>query len=132
MDVQSLTRNSTSVVMGQVVSQHHRTEGPGVALNQVTFAISETLKGDLEGTIVVNNPAFPGAPVLVDGDELILFIYTREGTHVITGFQQGSFKIVSDASGHRVLDRTIPSRQRAIAGHRSVERLVSEILAAAQ
>jgi len=132
MGVQDLTKNSTSVVMGRVISQTHLADGPGVALDRITFEISRTLKGDLQGTVVVNNPSFPGAPVFVEGDELILFLYTRDDTHVITGFQQGSFKIVSDASGNRVLDRGIPSRQRAIAGQRSVDRLVSEILEAAQ
>lgn len=132
MGVRELTESSTSVVMGRVVSQTHVAEGPGVALDRVTFDISRALKGDLQGTIVVNNPGFPGAPVFTEGDELILFLFSRDGTHVITGFQQGSFRIVSDASGNRVLDRGIPSRQRAIAGQRSVDSLVSEILEAAQ
>jgi hypothetical protein len=132
MDVQDLTRNSSAVVMGSTVSQSHLTTGPGVPLNQVTFRISRTLKGNLEGTIVVNNPGFPGAPVYVDGDELILFIHSRNNTHVITGFQQGSFKIISDASGSRILDRRIPSLEKSLAGDRSVERLVSEVLDAAQ
>lgn len=132
MDVQALTESSTSVIMGHVVSQRHLTDGPGVSLNQITFAVSRTLKGTLQGSIVVNNPGFPGAPAFAEGDELILFVYTRDGTHVITGFQQGSFRIVSDASGRRVLDRAVPSRRRASAGYRSVERLVSEILDAAR
>jgi hypothetical protein len=132
MDVQELTTESTSVVMGRPVSQKLLTAGPGVSLNQVSFEISRTLKGDLEGTIVLNNPGFPGAPAFNEGEELILFIYTRNDTHVLTGFQQGSFKIITDPSGNRVLDRAIPSRQRSLAGHRSVDRLVSEILDAAR
>jgi hypothetical protein len=132
MDVQELTEQSTSVVMGRVMSQTRLAEDPGVALNRIAFEISWTLKGDLQGTILVNNPGFPGAPVFTEGDEVILFLYSRNDTHVITGFQQGSFRIVSDASGRRVLDRTLPSRQRASAGQRSVDRLVSEILDAEQ
>lgn len=132
MDVQELTRNSTSVVMGTVVSQRHLTDGPGVPLNQLSFEISRTLKGNLEGIVVVNNPGFPGSPSFDDGDELILFIHTRNDTHVITGLQQGGFRIVTDPTGERVLDRAIPSRRKSIAGHRSVESLVSEILDAAQ
>ena len=132
MDVQDLTRNSSSVVMGTVVSQQHLTAGPGVPLNRVNFAISRTLKGDLEGTIVVNNPGFEGAPAFDQGDELILFIHSRDNTHVITGFQQGSFKIVTNASGNSVLSRGIPSQRKSIAGYRSVDVLVSEILDAAE
>lgn len=132
MDVQDLTTNSTSVVMGRAVSQRLLAAGPGVPLNQLTFEISRTLKGELQGTIVVNNPGFPGAPAFNEGEELILFIYTRKSTHVLTGFRQGSFKILTDPSGERVLDRSVPSRQKSIAGHRSVDELVSEILDAAQ
>lgn len=131
MDVQELTTKSTSVVMGRAISQRLLTAGPGVPLNRISFEISRTLKGDLQGTIVVNNPGFPGAPAFNEGEELILFIYTRNDTHVLTGFQQGSFKIVTDSSGNRVLDRGMPSRQKSLAGHRSVDRLVSEILDAA-
>lgn len=132
MDVQELTNNSSSVVMGRVVSRRVLTAGPGVPLTRITFEISRSLKGDLQGTIVVNNPGFPGAPAFGDDDELILFLYTRNGAHVLTGFQQGSFKIVTDPAGNRILDRPIPSLQRGIAGHRSVDRLLSEILDAAQ
>ncbi|MGW8323298.1 MAG: hypothetical protein ACWGSD_17255 [Thermodesulfobacteriota bacterium] len=132
MDVQELTTKSTSVVMGRVISQRLLTAEPGVPLNQISFEISRTLKGDLQGTIVLNNPGFPGAPAFNEGEELILFIYTRNDTHVLTGFQQGSFKIVTDSSGNRVLDRRMPSRQQSLAGQRSVERLVSEILDAAK
>jgi len=132
MDVQELTTKSTSVVMGRTVSQRLLTGGPGVPLNQLSFEISRTLKGDLQGTIVVNNPGFPGAPAFHKGEELILFLYTRNNTHVLTGFQQGSFKIVTDSSGNRVLDRAMPLRQKSLAGHRSVDRLVSEILDAVE
>jgi hypothetical protein len=132
MDVQELTRKSTSVVMGRAVSQSLLASGPGVPLNRLSFQISRTLKGDLQGTILVNNPGFPGAPAFHEGEELILFIYTRNDTHVLTGFQQGSFKMVTDPSGNRVVDRAIPSRQRSLAGNRSVDALVSEILDAAR
>ena len=132
MDVQELTTMSTSVVMGRAISQRLLSAGPGVPLNQISFEISRTLKGDLQGTIVVNNPGFPGAPAFNEGEELILFIYTRNDTHVLTGFQQGSFKIVTDSSGNRVLDRAMPSRQKSLAGHRSVDRFVAEILDAVE
>ena len=130
MDVEDLTRNSTAVVMGRVVVQKVLDSEPGVPLEQVTVNIDRTLKGDLKETVVVNNPGFPDAPVFQDGDDVILFIYTREGIHVLTGFQQGSFRIVTDSTGEKVLNRKIPSKDLAIAGIRSVDTLVSEILAA--
>lgn len=132
MDVPELTRHSSSVVLGTVVAQHTLAEQPGVSLNRVTVEIAETLKGGLQGTVVVENPGFTGAPAFQDGDELILFISTRDGTHVITGFQQGSFRIVTDPAGRKVLDREVPSRERSAAGVRSVEALLNEIRAAVQ
>lgn len=132
MDAHELTKNSSSVVMGTVTSQQTLADGPGVPLNQFTFEISRTLKGDLEGTILVNNPGFDGTPTCHVGDELILFLHTRGDTHVITGFRQGSFKIVTGPSGRKVLDRGIPSRRPSIAGQASVDRLISEILDAAE
>jgi hypothetical protein len=127
MDVGDLTRNSTSVVQGRVVAQATLSDQPGVALNQVTLDVVETFKGDLRGTVLVNNPGFNGAPAFADGDELILFVCSRSGTNVITGFQQGSFKIVQDAEGGRQLDRGIPLRDKTLRGTRSVEALVNEI-----
>jgi hypothetical protein len=83
------------------------------------------------GEIVVNNPGFPGAPVFSQGDEVILFISTKNGTHVLTGFQQGSFKVVTDERGRKVLDHPIPSKNKAVmTGPATVEALVSEIKAA--
>ena len=129
MDVQDLTRNSTAVVMGTVTAQKILASNPGVSLNQMTFEIERTLKGDLQGTVVVNNPGFPGAPTFTDGDEAVLFIYTRNNTHVLTGFQQGSFKVVRDGPGRKVLDRRIPSAKASITNSRSVDNLISEIMA---
>ena len=131
MDVQDLTRNSTAVVQGTVVAQTTLSDLPGPALNRVTVEVGEARKGDLDGAVLVNNPGFTGAPSFQEGDELILFVSTRDGTHVITGFQQGSFKIVSNPAGEKVLDRGIPSRDKAVAGVRSVDVLVNEIRSAA-
>ncbi len=127
MDVQDLTRNSTSVVTGKVAAQFTLADKPGVTLNQVILEIGEALKGDLAGSVLVNNPGFQGAPVFAEGDELVLFISTRNGTNVITGFQQGSFKIVEDGTGRKVLNRGVPSRDKAIAGTRSVDSLLHAI-----
>jgi len=132
MDVQDLTRNSTAVVMGTVAAQQVLESNPGVSLNQMTFEVEKTLKGKLEGTVIVNNPGFPGAPTFTDGDEAVLFIYTRNNTHVLTGFQQGSFKVVRDGFGRKVLDRRIPSLKTSITNTRSVDSLISEIMAAGE
>ena len=71
-------------------------------------------------------------PVLADGDEAILFIYTRNDTHVLTGFQQGSFKVVRDGLGRKVTNRAIPSVQASITNTWTVDSLISEIMAAAE
>jgi len=131
MDVEDLTRHSTAVVRGTVVAQKTLSELPGVPLDQVTVEVGEALKGEPGGTLLVNNPGFSGAPVFQVGDELILFVSTRDGSSVITGFQQGSFKIVTDAAGRKVLDRGIPSRDKALSGDRSVDALVGQVRGAA-
>jgi len=131
MDVGALTRNSSSIVMGTVTGQKVLSSQPGVPLSQVSVKVEECLKGALDGEIVVNNPGFPGAPVFSQGDEVILFISTKNGTHVLTGFQQGSFKVVTDERGRKVLDHPIPSKNKAVmTGPATVEALVSEINAA--
>ena len=130
MDVQDLTRNSTSIVMGRVEAQTVLSSGPGVPLTQVLVKIDRSLKGGLEGAVLVNNPGFDGAPVFKEGEEVVLFLFTQGGTHVLTGFPQGSFKIVTDELGRKVLDRALPSKNRSIATIRSVDTLISEIKAA--
>lgn len=132
MDVQDLTRYSNAVVIGTVVGQTTLSDQPGPHLGKIQVEVEEALKGDLEGTVTVLNPGFAGAPVFQVGDEVVLFVYSRDGKHVLTGFQQGSFKIVTDASGNKVLDRGIPSRANSVAGVRSLDALIAEILAAAQ
>ena len=132
MDVPELTRNSTSVVIGRITGQSLHADQPGLTLTRLQVDIRETLKGNLRGTAIINNPGFPGAPVFADGEEAVLFIHTRDGTHVLTGFQQGSFKIRTDPSGHKVIDRKIPSRKRSAVRTNSLDSLVSEIRAAAE
>jgi len=135
MDVPDLTRSSTAVVIGRVIGQTLHADKPGATLTRLQVEITETLKGDLEGTVIINNPGFEGSPAFADGDEAVLFIYTRDGTNVLTGFQQGSFKILTDTAGTKVLDRKIPSRERSLTQQRSLTRtnsldsLVSEIKA---
>lgn len=130
LDVQGLTHHSTSVVLGRIVATTVLDSEPGLPLTQLTVDIDQTLKGTLSGQVIVNNPGFPGAPELGETDEAVLFIFTRDGTHVLTGLQQGSFKIVSDGRGGKQLARGIPSSDKSTAGSRSVDALISEILSA--
>ncbi len=131
MDVADLTRNSTSIIRGTVTQLNVLSAQPGVPLTQVHVKIDTTLKGPLSGEAVISNPGFPGAPVFREGDEVVLFIHSRDGVHVLTGFQQGSFKVVTDEFGRKVLDRPIPSRNKAVQnGLATVEALVAEIKAA--
>lgn len=132
LDVRQLTQESNSVVIGRIAAVAELSGEPGVALQEVTVEVSETLKGDLAGTVVVSNPGFDGAPAFGPGDEAVLFIYSKDGVNVLTGLQQGRFGILTDAKGARTLDRPIPSRDKATAGSTSLEALVGEVLAAQQ
>lgn len=82
----------------------------------VTFAVSETLKGDGGGTITVALPGgvdatrripiamtYPGAPRISRDEEVFLFL-TREveevpGSYAIAGFSQGKFSIIPADGG---------------------------------
>ncbi len=85
MDVTDLTWHSTDVVIGRVVSQETLAGRPGVPLNRLRVEITRTLKGNLRGEVVVENPGFAGAPVFLDGDEVVLFLCSRAGRHDLVG-----------------------------------------------
>ena len=90
----------------------------------VTIAVSETLKGDGSGTIIVALPGgvdanrripivmtYPSAPFISPDEEVFLFLTWDEeeapGSYAIAGFAQGKFSIVPADGGAAVGLRTL-------------------------
>ncbi len=130
LDVGQLTRHSNAVVIGKVSDVHVQADKPGVPLTRAVVHVSESLRGDLAGDVEVLSPGFAGSPSFAAGDELVLFITSRNGVNVLTGFQQGHFRVLADRNGNRVLDRALPTHDRAAAGSRSLDDLIRLVRAA--
>ncbi|MFN7951336.1 MAG: hypothetical protein U0610_06400 [bacterium] len=130
LDVGQLARHSNAVVIGKVGDVHVQADKPGVPLTRAIVHVSESLRGDLSGDVEVLSPGFPGSPSFASGDELVLFITSRDGLNVLTGYQQGHFRVLHDKDGNRVLDRALPTHDRAAAGSRSLDDLIRLVRAA--
>jgi hypothetical protein len=130
LDVGQLARYSTAVVIGKVSDVHVLSDKPGVPLTRALVHVDQSLRGDLAGDVEVLSPGFPGSPSFTSGEELVLFVTSRNGVNVLTGFQQGRFGILRDKDGNRVLDRAVPSLDRAAASSRSLDDLIRLVRAA--
>jgi len=125
LDVDQLTHNSSEIVLADVTSVEVLADQPGVPLTKLTVDVAESLKGSLSGSVEILSPGFPGAPAFASGEQLVLFLHSADGVHVLTGFQQGRFGVRADGS----LDRAIPGAQRT-AGENTLDELVRAIQAA--
>jgi hypothetical protein len=78
--------------------------------SHVTFAVGTYLKGGADTTITFSVPGgeigryrsiMAGAPVFAAGDEAVLFLKSGGGTPIIFGFNQGVFRVRTDAATGR-------------------------------
>lgn len=130
LDVGQLARYSSAVVIGKVSDVQVQSDKPGVALTRALVHVDQALRGSLAGDVEVLSPGFSGAPSFASGDELVLFITSRDGVNVLTGYAQGRFGILRDKNGNRVLDRALPTHDRSLAGSRSLDDLIRLVRAA--
>jgi hypothetical protein len=124
---EALTQDAEAIVVGTVASS--RTEWIGRTLvTSVTVDVDETLKGEGAPRIEVLLPGgidtkravpvavrYPGAPTLVQGEGVVLFLNStalKPEAHVITGFSQGKYTLSGEGDGAK-------SVQRAATGDRS-------------
>ncbi len=126
LDVDQLARYSSAVVVAEVQSIEVIADEPGVPLTKVTVDVAESLKGDLTGETVLLSPGLPGAPDFAAGETLVLFIHSADGVHVLTGFQQGHFRVLADGE---TLDRAVPGLGRS-ADATSLQALTAAVEAA--
>ena len=121
MTDQQMTLESDAIIVGNVTQSKSQWIGKQL-VTVVDMRVSETLKGDSKTTIQVVLPGgvdlkrkipvsmtYPGAPSLRQGESVVLFLKKTElrpGAMVISGFSQGKYNIVTDASGDTIVSRS--------------------------
>jgi hypothetical protein len=107
VDFPTLVGKARAIAIGRVTSVQPRwREGRRGIETVLTFDVERYLKGDLGETVTLAVPGgqmgrfrtvMPGAPVFVEGEELVLFLAAEPSTpaHVL-GLGQGVFRIMTD------------------------------------
>lgn len=118
MYLDDLTSASQTVAYGRVVGA--RTEwdaGHNWIFTVYTIQPTQYLKGNLGTSFELREPGgerdglvllIAGVPVFQPGQEALLFVWTGpDGTHQLTGFEQGAVAVSEDARGIKVAARGI-------------------------
>jgi hypothetical protein len=122
LSYQDLTAKAQLIVVGRAVAS--KSIWANRDLNTlVTISVDEVLKGDQLDIVTVVLPGgvdanrkfplammVPGAPQIHSQEEVFLFLTRARqdisggiDSYTITGFSQGKFSVVTDASGHKLL-----------------------------
>ena len=114
MSMNDLITESTHIVRARISGSRTAASGRDI-FTYYQLQVSETLK---HGAILPAEVAVPGgvygnlrqigvgSPVLVQGREYVLFLWTsRSGMTQVIGLSQGMFNLKQDASGETVLNR---------------------------
>jgi hypothetical protein len=114
LDLQQMTARASVIVRGHVVSLRTQMTGSVSVETVVTMQASSYLKGSFGpqltfrvpgGTVGVLRSVIVGAPVLHEGDEVVVFL-SGTGAMIpsIVGFNQGVFRVMVDgATGGQVV-----------------------------
>ena len=113
IEFRELVTASSTIVRGRVVDVRAEwIDGRRSLETFVTLETEEYYKGSLGGTITVRTPGgqmgryrtiFVGAPEFRTGEEVILFLRGNGSVARIVGLSQGAYRVVSEASGRRVV-----------------------------
>ena len=112
------------VTASPVIAHGHVTDARAAFVNGrqsvetfVTVAVDEYLRGNLGehvtfrvpgGQLGRYNTVFVGAPSFREGDEVVVFLKTpSRGVPVITGLNQGAFRVLPDAAGRHMVTAPI-------------------------
>jgi hypothetical protein len=114
MSMNDMITQSTSIVRARITGSRSAAVGQDI-YTYYQLQVSETLK---QGAILPAEIAVPGgvygnlrqigigSPVLTQGQEYVLFLWTgRGGMTQLIGLSQGMFNLKQDASGETVLNR---------------------------
>ena len=125
VDFQTLVGEAHAIAVGHVVAVEPRwREGRRGIETALTFEVEQYLKGDLGRTVTFAVPGgqlgryrsvMPGAPVISEGDELVLFLTGSASSHThVLGLSQGVFRIMTDrVRGVRLIVPEIPASAQA-------------------
>lgn len=115
VDFPTLVGDAHAIAIGRVVAAQPRwREGRRGIETALTFEVERYLKGNLGRTVTLAVPGgqmgryrsiMPGAPVIVENEELVLFMLSDapSSAHLL-GLGQGVFRIMMDgASGARIV-----------------------------
>lgn len=114
LSLDEMIQKSTAIVRGRVVSSRTTQSGP-LVYTHWRIQVSQRWKGEPAAEVEVVTPGgtaggirqvFPGAPVLAEGAEYVLFLWTGKSrlNHVI-GLSQGLFDLKLDGTGNPLLSR---------------------------
>jgi hypothetical protein len=108
-DLGQLTRSSDAVVIGKVNAVQSRFSSDGLKIiTDAEIQVSQTLKGQVEGTIVVMQPGgevgevgqhVAGTARFAAGEQVAVFLEKRGTRFFVTGMVQGKFKVEKSPDG---------------------------------
>ena len=116
MDLKTMVDQSASVVVGEAVDQHSTDTAHGL-YTMTTFAVSDAVLGKTGSEVMVATPGgvrmsgkfkiaetWPGAPVFVRGQEVLIFLTDENATvgSQIVGFSQGAIPVADTPQGKAV------------------------------
>ena len=119
IEFRQLVSSAAVIVHGHVVDASAGwTDGRRTIETEVIVRADEYLKGNLGARVSIRLPGgqigryrtvFVGAPQFAAGDEVVLFLKTREGgLPYIVGLSQGAYRVVADPrSGRRMVTSPI-------------------------
>lgn len=118
LSLDQMIQQCTAIVRGQVVSSYAAAHG-SLIYTHYGIQVTDRWKGPEAGTLDIVVPggaagglrqSFSGAPVLAQGSEYVLFLWTGPSglTHII-GLSQGLFSLKRDAGGETVAWRAATS-----------------------
>lgn len=118
----TLAEDANLIVTGRCVGLRTVWEGRTL-VTLATVEVTEVLKGDQVATVTVALPGgidanrrFPvamtyaGAPQMILGEEVFLFLNDGDGTSsglTVLGFSQGKFSIIDDEQGQKAVSRNL-------------------------
>lgn len=103
VDLSQLTRSSDAVVVGRVLSVQSRYSADGLKiLTDAEITVTQTLKGQVEKTVVVMQPGgvvgdvgqhVAGVARFSPGEEVAVFLEKRGTRYFVTGLGQGKYRL---------------------------------------